>query len=114
VTSRDADFAPNPKRVIYVQGVIEQQLLYRLTPQIIELHDKGSDPITVYIDSPGGIVSHMESLLQLLRVDQDADKPRRFITIVTSQAASAAAELICWLLVTTPSPIVRAQFTTTA
>jgi ATP-dependent protease ClpP protease subunit len=94
VTSPDPQFTPNPKRAVYLQGLIDQQLLYRLTPKIIELQSESTDPITVYIDSPGGIVAHMESLLQLLRISPHAADPCYFITVVTSQAASAAADFL--------------------
>ena len=56
-------FRPNSNRAIYVQGVIDQQMVNRLTPEIISLHHKSRDPITVYIDSPGGSISHKETLL---------------------------------------------------
>lgn len=87
-------FSPDPKRAIHVQGLIDQQLLYKLTPRILELQNQSSDPLTVYVDSPGGVTTHMDSLVQLLRHQQLTDEPRWFITVVTSQAASAAADLL--------------------
>ena len=91
----DPDFRPNANRAVYVQGKIDQQLVDRLTPEIISLKSQNSDPITVYIDSPGGSVVLMETLLSLLTAsDQDTTKPCRLITVVTSRAASAAADLL--------------------
>jgi ATP-dependent protease ClpP protease subunit len=88
-------FRPNPNRAIYVQGVIDQQMVNRLTPEIISLQHKSRDPITIYIDSPGGSVSHKEMLLNLLRAsNQDFDTPCRLITVAASMAASAAADLL--------------------
>ena len=86
---------PNPDRAVYVQGVIDQQLIDRLTPEIIKLKSKSFDPITVFIDSPGGSVTLMETLLRLLTAsDQDLADPTRLITVVTSMAGSAAADLL--------------------
>ncbi len=50
----------------------------------------------MYIDSPGGAVVHMRSILRLLRLPGlDSPFPCRIITVGTSLAASAAAILLC-------------------
>ena len=91
----DPDFRLNPNRAIYVQGLIDQQLVNRLTPEIISLQSQSRDPITIYIDSPGGLVTHMQALLNLLTAsNQDFADPCHLITVVTTQAASAAADLL--------------------
>lgn len=88
-------YAPNPARAIHVQGFIDQNLVYRLTPQIVSLQNESRDPITVYIDSPGGVTTYMESLLKLLNAPtQDFQDPCWIITAVTSHAASAAADML--------------------
>lgn len=94
MTPRDPKYAPNPERSIYVQGFIDHELVYRLTPQILKLQNQDTAPITVYIDSPGGVTTDMQSLLRLLRVSQNVDEANHFITVVTSSAASAAADLL--------------------
>jgi ATP-dependent protease ClpP protease subunit len=95
VTSPNPHYTPNPERAIYVHGTIDQALIHRLTPQIISLQNQSREPITVYIDSPGGIVIYMESLLNLLRAsNQQYEQPCRLITVVTSLAASAAADML--------------------
>jgi ATP-dependent protease ClpP protease subunit len=95
VIAPDPDFAPNPARAIHVQGPFDQQLLYRLTPEIIRLLGKGREPITVYIDSPGGPVVYMEALRKLLGTStQTFAQPCRIITVGTSLAASAAADML--------------------
>jgi len=89
------DYRLNPSRAIYIFGVIDDDLIARLTPEILKLQSSGRDPITVYIDSRGGIVNCMESILRLLKLpDQNAAPPCRIITAVTSLAASAAADLL--------------------
>lgn len=91
----DPDYTPNPRRAIHVQGPFDQQLLYRLTPQIVSLQSKGRGPITVYIDSPGGSVAYMQAVLQLLTTsNQLFDPPCRVITVATTVAASAAADML--------------------
>ncbi len=88
------DFRENPKRAIYVLGGIDQQQVYRITPEILRLRSECSDPITVYIDSYGGETLCAEDIRSLLYApDQDA-KVCRVITVVTVAAASAAADLL--------------------
>jgi ATP-dependent protease ClpP protease subunit len=89
------DYRANPRRAIHVNGVIDRDLVSSITPQILTLQSDSREPITVYIDSPGGSVAHMEALLLLLRMsDQDSSGPCRIITAVINRAASAAADLL--------------------
>jgi ATP-dependent protease ClpP protease subunit len=68
-----------------------------LSPRIIALQNESREPISVYINSDGGSVPEMETLLRLLRAsNQDFVKPCNIITIVTSRAASAAADLLSY------------------
>jgi ATP-dependent protease ClpP protease subunit len=91
----DPNFRLNPQRAIYVTGVIDDSLVSRLTPQILRLQSVNRSPISVYIDSPGGSVSSMETILRLLNLtDQDSSGPCNLITAVTTRAASAAADLL--------------------
>jgi hypothetical protein len=80
-----------------VQGEINQSLVDRLTPQIIALKNLSFEPITVYIDSNGGSVPLMETLLQLLTAsDQDLNPSGSLVTVLTSRAGSAAADLLSY------------------
>ena len=75
--------------------MINRDLVSRLTPQILKLQAVSRDPITVYIDSPGGVVSSMETILETLNLsDQDSSEPCHIVTAVTTRAASAAADLL--------------------
>jgi ATP-dependent protease ClpP protease subunit len=95
VITPDPYFRPNPNRAIYVQGVFNQEMVDRLTPQILTLKSQSRDPITAYIDSPGGNVALMEALLGLLTAsDQDFNESWSLITVVTTRAASAGAEML--------------------
>lgn len=88
-------YRPNPTRAIYVHGSIDGQLIHRLTSQIVTLQSENRSPITVYIDSPGGNTTSAESLWRLLNAsDQEFAPPCHIITVVTSRAASAAADLL--------------------
>lgn len=91
----DGNYRLNPSRAIYVSGTINKELVSRLTPEILKLQHSDRSPITVYIDSPGGHVASMETILRLLKLsDQDSSVPCRVITAVTTRAASAAADLL--------------------
>jgi ATP-dependent protease ClpP protease subunit len=85
----------NPDRAIYITGVINDELLTQLTPKILSLQHESRDPISVYIDSPGGSPSSMESILRLLHLtDQNQSDACDIITAVTARADSAAADLL--------------------
>jgi len=85
----------NPNRAIYITGFINDEMVTRLTPKILSLQSQSRDPISVYIDSPGGSPSSMESIVRLLNLtDQDQSPPCNVVTAVTMRAASAAADLL--------------------
>ena len=91
----NARFRPSPTRAVYVHGPIDPQMVQRLTPRVILLQSQSRNPITVYVDSPGGRIDSMGEILKLLRSsNQDYEAPCRIITVVTSRAASAAADLL--------------------
>lgn len=92
----NAKFRPNPSRAIQIDGVLDDLMLSRLTPQIINLQYLDRSPITVYIlNSPGGQVEIMQAILRALRMtDEDAHPPCHIITVVTAKAQSAAADLL--------------------
>jgi hypothetical protein len=78
-----------------VQGEINQEMVYRLTPEIVRLLHQSREPITIYIDSPGGSPYSMEELLRLLGMsNQDNNESCHLITVATALAASAAADLL--------------------
>lgn len=79
---------------MYVKGEIGQQLVDRLTPEIINLRFNDTAPITVYIDSPGGSPTHARLIMSLLRTPTQDGASCRIITVVTGVAASAAADLL--------------------
>lgn len=81
------DFEPNPGRAIWVEGALNQSLVDRLQPEIQALTSRSTDPIAIFINSPGGSGAACDRLLSLLG-------GWRTITVATHQAESAAAILL--------------------
>lgn len=89
------NFTPNPRRAIHIQGTIDQDMIYRVTPKIVTLQNESREPITAYIDSRGGAVHFKNALLRLLTANnQNFEGPCPLITVAMSVAASAAADLL--------------------
>ncbi|RSL18710.1 ClpP protease-like protein [Edaphobacter aggregans] len=94
MATKIAAYRENPNRAIFITGEINQAMVDRLTPQIIQLQRADNEPITVYIDSPGGSTYHAGLLLQLLKNRDQDGLSVRIITVVTGLAASAAADIL--------------------
>ena len=90
----DSNFRHDVRRAVYITGEIDQDLVNRLTPQILGLRAASAEPITAYIDSPGGSTYHAELLYQLLKANSQDNKSCQLITLATGTAASAAADLL--------------------
>jgi ATP-dependent protease ClpP protease subunit len=90
-----AEYRPNPKRAVFLHGEINDVLARRLTEEIVLLASDSREPITVYIDSPGGDTFLSSALLRLLKsTDQDDAEKCRILTVVTNYAGSAAADFL--------------------
>jgi ATP-dependent protease ClpP protease subunit len=76
--------------------MLDDQMLSRLSPQILKLQSQSRAPITVYVlNSPGGQTAAMQGIIRLLKLaDQDGTSPCHVITVVTNKAQSAAADLV--------------------
>jgi ATP-dependent protease ClpP protease subunit len=91
----DADFRPNPARSLRVDDRIDEALLRRLTPEIIALVTSSREPITLFLDSPGGYHHVADALLSILRwTTGNGQDPCRIITVAAPKAESAAAGLL--------------------
>jgi ATP-dependent protease ClpP protease subunit len=90
----DVDYAPNPNRAIWIEGQLNEALLERLRPRILELAARNRDPIRLFINSRGGSAEVAESILSLLKSSDNGEAPRRIITVAMPNAASAAADLL--------------------
>src|SRR5258708_704941 len=90
----EADYTPNPERAIHVQGTLTEGLLDRLEPEIRALTAANREPITVFIDSPGGPAGVGERILGRLRYTTHDARASRIITAAVSRAGSSAADLL--------------------
>lgn len=86
----------NWNRAIHIDVTIDEALLRRLTPTILKLKQESTEPITIGIDSPGGSIQVMESLLGLLNAPDQDGKQIEIYTVSTNRAYSAAASLLAF------------------
>ena len=92
----EADFTPNPRRAIWVNETLREELLVRLRPRIVELVSSSRAPITVYIECGGGFGYVAEAVLTLLKWPDPSEKRScRVITVAMGRASSAATALLC-------------------
>ncbi len=91
---QDKDYRENFARSIFLSGKITQETAYHLGPRIKELRAASGDPITLYIDSPGGSAAIAEGIRFLIKAPDQDGRRCRLITVVTGTAASAAADLL--------------------
>jgi ATP-dependent protease ClpP protease subunit len=82
------------KRCIVINDEINDELLKKLSVPILELRQQSSNPITVAIDSYGGALPTVDSLLGLMRGPMQGGDRCRINTIVTNRAYSAAATFL--------------------
>ena len=73
----DKDYRENFARSLFLTGKITQEAAYALSPRIKELRAASGDPITLYIDSPGGSSAVAEGIRFLIKAP-DQDAPLRF------------------------------------
>ncbi len=87
-------YRENPSRAVHVLGQISYDLVARLTPVVTSLRAEPGSSTTVYIDSLGGDTAAMDALAALLRAPSADGRSSLITTVVTSRAASAAADLL--------------------
>jgi ATP-dependent protease ClpP protease subunit len=88
------DYREDPKRAVYISGTIDQSLVDRLSPTINQLRLESTDPITAYVDSPGGSIMLADTIRYHLQAPNPEGKRCKLITVVTSRASSAAADFV--------------------
>lgn len=84
----------NWDRCIYVDQIIDDELIRKLTPKIMQFRAQGNQPITVALNSAGGSISAMESLVGLLTGPDQDGIIGKTVAVVTERAYSAAAALL--------------------
>lgn len=84
------------KRSLLITSPIDDDLVRKLTPQIMALRQESCDPITIGIDSPGGSLASLETLLGLLTGPDQDKNTIPIITVATNRAYSAAANFLAF------------------
>ena len=92
--AHDKDYRENFARSLFLTGKITQEAAYALSPRIKELRAASGDPITLYIDSPGGSSAVAEGIRFLIKAPDQDGRRCRLITVAIGTAASAAADLL--------------------
>ena len=77
------------KRVLYLRGPIEDTVADTLVAQMMALDAEGDEDVTLYINSPGGIVSGMFAIYDVMHLMN-----ARVHSVCVGMAASAAAFLL--------------------
>jgi ATP-dependent protease ClpP protease subunit len=81
-------------RCIHIDERVDDELIKRLIPQILALRQASNDPITVAVNSPGGVVDLVPTIMSLVSgPNQDGDRCQ-LITVAVHEAYSAAAMLL--------------------
>lgn len=89
-------FTANWNRAIFIDDVIDDDLVRELGPTILRLRQESNDPITVGINSPGGSLDSLDILLGLLTGPTLSGARGKIITVVTNNAYSAAANFLAF------------------
>jgi ATP-dependent protease ClpP protease subunit len=84
----------NWDRCVFLTGIMGDELINRLAPDILKFRQATSDPITVAINSAGGSVAAVETLYALLRGPSQHGIRCTSIAVVTNRAYSAAATFL--------------------
>jgi len=93
---KSSELTINWTRSIWIDTVIDEDLVKRLTPKILLLRQESDEPITVGIDSPGGSLSSLDTLLGLLTGPSQTASSGRIVTVATNKAYSAAANFLAF------------------
>ncbi len=90
------DQTANWDRAIFIDEPLTDSLVRRLAPSILRLRQESTEAITVGIDSPGGSLASLETLLGLLRGPTQGRSFGKIVAVSTNRAYSAAANLLAF------------------
>jgi ATP-dependent protease ClpP protease subunit len=93
-SSKPLPYALNWHRAVYIDGRIDDELVKRLTPEILRLKQDSDEPITIAIDSFGGQIPSLDALVGILKAPDQDGRRCQIYTVVTHRAYSAAANLL--------------------
>lgn len=77
------------RRVLYLRGAIEDTKADEIVAQLLALGSDSDDDITMYINSPGGVISGMFAMYDVMHMI-----PAKVNTVCVGMAASAGAFLL--------------------
>jgi len=83
-------------RSLLIDSPIDDELIRRVTPQILALRQESNEPITVGIDCTGGSLTSLDVLLGLLTGPSQEGDSGEIITVATNRAYSAAANFLAF------------------
>jgi ATP-dependent protease ClpP protease subunit len=95
-TPRSAELTINWDRAIFIDQVIDDDLVRKLAPTILAFRQASESPITVAIDSGGGSLAALDVLIGLLTGPSQLGKYGSIITVATNKAYSAAATFLAF------------------
>lgn len=87
-------YRENSDRAIYLTQEIDRQVVAQLTPEIVRLRTRSSEPVFLYIDSLGGSTYFAERLLNLIKTPNQDRESCELMTVGIGIAGSAAADLL--------------------
>lgn len=88
-----SSFRPSPERGVFINGVIDEQLVSVIAPSILD-HRKTPGPISVFINSRGGVIKSAQMIEGLLRTNGLDGEQRGYIAVAVGHAGSAAADIL--------------------
>jgi len=83
----------DPARTVYVHGKFNSRMVGKVGMEIRCLQVASTQPITLFIDSPGGETKALDQIYQILQM-KSGGKRWAFVTVAGNQAGSAAAILL--------------------
>jgi ATP-dependent protease ClpP protease subunit len=82
------------ERGLFLTSELNWETLEKLVPKIIALRLASSDPICLFIDSPGGNIHVAEELMKQIRIPNQDGESCLLTTVCIGTAASVAADLL--------------------
>jgi len=87
-------YRPQTSRCIEIIGEFTDQIAVSVLPSVLKCRSDSNDPITVYIHSPGGLVTIFEAIDCALRTADLDGNDCLVITVAVGNVSSAAANLL--------------------
>lgn len=93
-SKKDSRNREDPSRAVFIQREINYSLFKEVLPQVVGLRVESTNPITVYLDSPGGDISFADLISNLVRCPNQDGRSCKMITVASGFVASSAADML--------------------